>query len=92
MGFEPQGQKAYCKLVNFFLWLLAPRGERPKLLFFPETALCVVQSPGWGGRDTGRDLHLQRRLISIPGCQSPRFAVGCTWGEDAQINAKTACG
>ena len=51
MGFEPQGQKSYCKLVSS-LWLPAPGGGgRPKPPSFPESR--PARSGVHGARDQG---------------------------------------
>lgn len=74
MGFGPQGQQAYRKLVNFSLWLPAPRGLE-KVPSFPET--CSAGPFPGGGEEGGhrRDGHLQGCFLSAPGTQSRRFAV-----------------
>ena len=68
MGFEPQGQKAHCKLVNFSWWFPAPRGERPQLSSSPDTAACVVCP--WAAQGRFRDVSSTLQVA-----QSLKFAV-----------------
>lgn len=68
MGFEPQGQKGHCKLVNFSRWFPAPRGERPQLSSSPDTAACVVCP--WGAQGRFRDVSSTLQVA-----QSLKFAV-----------------
>lgn len=71
MGFGPQGQQAYRKLVNFSLWLPAPRGTDQSSLPSLRPALQV---PSLGGKkgDTGlmgtfRNAFSALQVLKAPG-------------------------
>lgn len=70
MGFGPQGQQAYRKLVNFSLWLPAPRGTDQSSL--PSLRPALHRSLGGRKGDTGvmgtfRDAFSELQLLKAPG-------------------------